>query len=750
MLRKILSTIIVLGALAGVAPATSVADPGVTMNLPSGAASMKWIGAVANAKIGQMSTGGPNNGVIALGDESHADAIAVTSIATTARGAYVLGSLGKPMQDRDLAALSPQHGYLAKLSTASARIVDIGDQNDDGSHDLAIGSNNSRVYVTYQVNDVAALPECVVGGTTRCLDVAAMTSDQGYSVMDSTAGSTFGTYVGSAGDFNGDGIDDLLVGNSNFDGGRGAAYVIYGGRTANLDVAAMTAADGIQILGPAVGSLFGSTANEIGDVDGDGLGDIGVFSASTVGEIPAAVYVIYGVDGLPATIATDTFPQSAGFTVTGFAPFQMISAGPAGDVDGDGVADFLIGGPGPPIVGNPDGVATVIYGSADRSAATVSGVSPAVADGYSYVAPSEASKLGQVFGNLGDLNGDGIPDQLVSAASAAVAGSTVGAAEVLFGHRPSPADAVNVGSGLVADDGIALVGENNNGATGAGAPIGDIDRDGLPDFVVSTPSLAQSARNNAGAVYLVRGVDLIGQSLTSVAGPVDQTTATANGVVRSNGREATAYFEYGTTSGYGQVTSDQTIDGNHLNTQVQADLTGLARDTEYHYRVVVENDLGLKAYGADVSFRTDPAPDLPQGPCDATPNAAGCPGFCTVNPAAIGCAASTPGLSGLIASPGAGKVRRGGQAVVRAWITSTGTKKADGLRVCATVPKRLVSLVGSRCRSIGTVDPGATAKVQFRVKVKAKARKGAKPTIKLVASADGLTAKTANARFTVR
>lgn len=752
MLGRLISTSMALAALVLIVPSWANADPGVSMSLPDEASSGKWFGAASNARIGQISTGGPNSGVISIGPRSDVEAIGVTSTATSARGAYILNPKIPQAGERDLAALEPQHGYLASLSNSSGRLVDAGDQNDDGESDVAIGATNRTVYVLYAIDDASVLPDCSVSITTKCLDVAGITSDDGFKITDSTSGSGFGSYIGNAGDFNGDGVDDLVVTDSNFDGGRGSAYLIYGGRTSDLDIATMTSADGIQIPGPGVGALFGFTASGIGDVNGDGLDDIGVYSAMFSGEIPPALYVIYGVDDAPSTIATDTFSTEDGFRAIGFEPFQIVTPSPAGDVNGDGVADFLIAGPGPPFVGNPDGVASVIYGSSNRTESTVDALEPETGDGYTNVAPGEESRLGQVAVNLGDLNGDGVPDQLVSATGASMSETVVGAVEVLFGQRPTPGEPINVGTGLIPDNGIALVGGNSNGATGAAAPLGDVDKDGLPDFVVSTPSIAQASRSNAGMVQLVLGSTLVGQALTGPANSIGEDGAKLNGVVRSNGREGMTYFEYGTTTDYGSQTTEVSVEANRSNTATEADLTGLEPGTEYHFRSVIVNELGLIAFGPDRTFTTDEVPTPPPGPCEADPKAPGCPAYnyCEANPGAQGCAEPVARLSGLIAGASTGKVRRGGKVVVRGWITSTGTKSVEGVRVCAKVPKRLIRVIGKRCRRVGSLAPGKTARVQFRLKVKAKARKGAKPTIRLVASAGGLANRSAETRFAIR
>jgi hypothetical protein len=99
---------------------------------------------------------------------------------------------------------------------------------------------------------------------------------------------------------------------------------------------------------------------------------------------------------------------------------------------------------------------------------------------------------------------------------------------------------------------------------------------------------------------------------TGAATAVTDTTATLEGTVFPNREETTYYFEYGTTTAYGARTPDQGPTGGNAGKSVNANVTGLAPSTTYHFRVVAVNPSGT-AFGSDATFTTA-APGAQQPP----------------------------------------------------------------------------------------------------------------------------------------
>ncbi|QCI80546.1 hypothetical protein E6W36_08935 [Hankyongella ginsenosidimutans] len=130
--------------------------------------------------------------------------------------------------------------------------------------------------------------------------------------------------MSNAGDVNGDGIDDLIVGATGNDAGgtdAGAAYVVYGrsGGRSNLDLSTLTAADGFRIIGDAAGDRAGYSVSNAGDVNGDGIDDLIVGSPyiNADGFRAGAAYVIYGRSGGRSDLDLTSLSAADGFRIIG-------------------------------------------------------------------------------------------------------------------------------------------------------------------------------------------------------------------------------------------------------------------------------------------------------------------------------------------------------------------------------------------------------------------------------------------------
>jgi hypothetical protein len=755
-------------AFLAIGAASSSADPATSVAVKD-VASVRWDGAASNAKLGEtgLSNAGDVNG------DGRNDVIA-TAANSANRGVYVFFT-PKSLNGVEEAgsSLDPQNGYLMNGSgfTPSAA-MQIGDQNGDDVPDFLLTDGAAgRAYVVYGLSDPTSLPLCgVAPATTRCLDVTTLTASQGYTVESGQSGDSFGAAAVNAGFVNDDDIIDFGIGapTSSFAGNNsGSAYVVYGGRSAApVDLSALPATEVVRIDGPEEMASFGAFTGGT-DIDGDGQTDLSIAMLGA-GITPATTYEIYASALTTSPISLATFTADQGFRIrpTVLTPAQTVDAG---DINDDGLNDIGVGMVG--LLGASGTGAIIFNPGGGEFVDPISAMALDPAEGYVINEGDSGSRLGSSLANIGDLNGDGVPDQAFGARTTPANGfSGAGSADILFGQRPTPEGPLELGANYSPDLGIALTGSNANANTGQFVVnAGDVDRDGLTDMFVSAPRAKENTINNSGSVYLVLGSSLLGQAKTGLAGSITQNGAVLGGVALANGHTGSTYFQYGETDAYGSETSAVTLDGSDAPESTDTEVSGLAADTEYHYRLVVENDLGLKAYGQDRTFKTRAEP---VDPCEPDNTQPGCPGFngeefckanpndevcqkgsdpekfCEANPTAGICKSPIAGLSDLIANSNVAKVRRGKKAVVWTWITSTGTKSADGVKVCASVPKNKAKVVGKRCRTIASLAPGKTAKVKFRVK--AKARKGAKVNIKLVASTEGVGKKTAKVRLTVR
>jgi hypothetical protein len=156
-----------------------------------------------------------------------------------------------------------------------------------------------------------------------------------------------GRSVSAAGDVNGDGYDDLLIGAHGRDYGTGASYVVFGkasGFTANLNLSALSGTNGLELNGETMGDRSGFSVSAAGDVNGDGYDDmlIGAEQANLQGSNPGAAYVVFGRDFRGEV---DFLGGSGNDAFIGTAAAESFVAGDGDDtLTGGGGADVFRGG----------------------------------------------------------------------------------------------------------------------------------------------------------------------------------------------------------------------------------------------------------------------------------------------------------------------------------------------------------------------------------------------------------------------
>ena len=318
-----------------------------------------------------------------------------------------------------------------------------GDVNGDGIDDLLIGA------VFADPNGAYSGQSYVVFGTSQGfaspLELSALDGTNGFKINGIAAGDTSGSSVSAAGDVNGDGIDDLLIGApravpNGYESGQ--SYVVFGtsqGFASPLELSALDGTNGFKINGIAVGDTSGSSVSAAGDVNGDGIDDllIGADNAAPNGAFSGQSYVVFGTaQGFASSFELSALDGTNGFIINGIAPLDSSgsSVSAAGDVNGDGTDDLLIGAYGADPNGLHSGMIYVVFGTDQGFASPLELSALDGTNGFKINGIAALDWAGYSVSAARDVNGDGIDDLLIGARYADPNGPESGQSYVVFGQ----------------------------------------------------------------------------------------------------------------------------------------------------------------------------------------------------------------------------------------------------------------------------------------------------------------------------
>ena len=395
-------------------------------------ADMTITGNVPDARLGMsVSTAGDVNG------DGYSDVIVGQDAYSSYTGrAFIY--FGGPVMD-NIADVTMTGNSIFDSFGCSVSIA--GDVNGDGYSDVIVGAYGEFIY-----NNYTGRAHIFFGGP-------AMDNIPDVTMSGETVGGRYGWIVSTAGDVNGDGYSDVIVGADQYSSARGRAYVYLGS-------AAMNNTADLIVSGESTGDELGVSVSSAGDVNGDGFSDV-IVGADQYSLNTGRAYIFFGGSSLDNT---------ADVTMTGEATNNYFgrSVSTAGDVNGDGFSDVIVG---EPAYSSYTGKAYVYFG----------GTSMNNTEDVTMTGEAAGSAFGHSVSSAGDVNGDGYSDVIISAY---LFSSSTGKAYVYLG-----------GSNMNNAVDMTMTGEAAiNYFSQIVCTAGDVNGDGYSDMIVGAPSYATVGR----------------------------------------------------------------------------------------------------------------------------------------------------------------------------------------------------------------------------------------------------------------
>lgn len=429
----------------------------------------------------------------------------------------------------NLDTLTPAKGLVIVGPPGGERVggsvAAVGDINGDGVDDVVLSAASALTPEGRYGGAYVVLGNSFLFPVGR-IDLTSIRLPIAYKIIGFAAAGSAGRRVCGPGDLNADGYADLVIASDRADfdddAGTGETFVLFGGPDLGaegpVELAKLNGRNGFSYRGVVAGDESGGSISAAGDVNADGLPDliVGAPEAGVPGLVTGQAYVLFGAAPEPVEDAIDAWSLRADYGADGSAGAALFGTLPeehageviaaAGDVNGDGYDDLLVGAPGAAAAGNASGRVFLVFGGPDPITATADLDALPAGRAVLMNGVQAGNRAGWALAGLGDVNADGFDDVLIGARLSTL--NPTGVHFVVFGG-PAIDDAPTLDlTTLDGSNGFAIYAEA--GADGAWNSVavsaaGDLNADGIPDIAVSSPEQDAGGVERAGRVYVIFG-----------------------------------------------------------------------------------------------------------------------------------------------------------------------------------------------------------------------------------------------------
>lgn len=399
----------------------------------------------------------------------------------------------------DVSYLNGTNGFTVnttKPGYAGSSVSSAGDVNGDGIDDMIIGAPKAGTQYAGQAYVIFGQRN----GFFAEFDLSALNGTNGFTINGANARNLAGSSVSNAGDVNGDGIDDVMVGSPFANAGSGEVSIIFGSQhpfAANMNLSVLNGVNGFTLSGGTAGaSTAGGAVSGAGDVNGDGIDDVIVGAmlafVSPFKTHAGKAYVVFGSkEAFPAKLNLESLTGDNGFIINGAEMYAYtgISVARAGDVNGDGIDDVIIGADANGQGRGVTGKAYVIFGSKKGFPQNINLSKLDSQTGFTLEGKNDEDATGCSVDTAGDINDDGIDDVIIGARYAHLHS---GSAYVVFGNREGFPATLEL-SNLNGKNGFTVIGDNAFSVGSSVSTAGDFNGDGIDDVAMGTGTYSGNA-----------------------------------------------------------------------------------------------------------------------------------------------------------------------------------------------------------------------------------------------------------------